>query len=260
MTNVKLIVQYDGTRYHGFQRQNNLVTIQSELERAFFSATGEEVVVRGAGRTDAGVHAEGQVASAKLFRLKLPFDRLPVALNAHLAPDIVVTHAAPVPDDFDPRFSALAKTYRYRLFEGSYVSPFWRPYVYQVPADLDLAAMQAAAARLVGRHDFSSFRSAGSSATDPWRTVSRAALDETYVPLAPGREARMLTFTIQADGFLYKMVRNIVGTLLLVGRGKLTPDGFAGVLDARDRTLAGPAAPAKGLCLVGVDYPPGLSA
>lgn len=245
MRNLKLTVAYDGTNYSGFQRQAGWPTIQEELERALSVIVKEEVRVTGAGRTDAGVHATGQVVN--FFTAgTIPVDRVPYAANSLLPPDIVVTAASEVPGSFHSRASAIRKTYCYLVRTGPFPSPFWRNYAHHVKQDLDIPAMQSAATHLVGRHDFLSFRASGSSVRTSVRTIHR---------LECCTEGPFIRFIVEADGFLYNMVRIIVGTLLDVGKGNLTPESLPAILAARDRSAAGPTAPPQGLYLESVTYP-----
>ncbi|MHB0884618.1 MAG: tRNA pseudouridine(38-40) synthase TruA [Bacillota bacterium] len=253
---IKLIVAYDGTPYHGFQRQRSgLTTIQSELERAIKEACGERVTVAGAGRTDAGVHALGQVVS---FRTKcgVPPDRWPQALASRLPPEIMVTSSGEVPKTFHARFSAKAKTYRYMVLAGPADSPMLARYTARERGPLDLEATRRGAAHLVGRHDFSSFWAAGSPRSSPVRTVEALQVEavEPRLFLPPGYRSELVVFTVTADGFLYKMVRNFVGTLLEVGLGRSEPDDVKRILESRNRAKAAPTAPPRGLCLVEVRY------
>jgi tRNA pseudouridine38-40 synthase len=233
-------VAYDGTAYAGFQIQPNAPTVQGELERVLAVICGEPVRITGAGRTDAGVHATGQVID---FRTTsgLGSDELERGVNALLSEDIAVSGLEPAEDWFHARFSATGRTYEYRIRNAPVRDPLWTRREQWHPGELDVAAMRAAAAQLVGRHDFAAF-AAGESGE---RTVKRAEWIS---------EGSILRFEIESDAFLRGMVRGIVGTLLWVGRGKLTVESFAELLAARDRALAGPSAPAKGLCLVAVRY------
>lgn len=248
---LRLLVAYDGTRFCGWQRQDNGPTIQAAIEDALlpFSARreGDEVVpptVFGAGRTDAGVHALGQVASVQV-ETPHPVDVLRRAINVKLDRDIRVLEVADAPEGFNARFDAIGKTYRYRMATGQVVSPFAHRYVWHQPQPLDVDAMQQAAAGLLGRHDFSVFMSAGSDVLDTVRTVDRAELVQR------GDE---LVFEIHGDGFLRHMVRAIVGTLVDVGTGRRAPASIAELIASRDRGGAGDTAPAQGLTLVSVDY------
>lgn len=242
---LKLTVAYDGTRFCGWQRQDNGPTIQAALEDAFLPLLGVTPTVHGAGRTDAGVHALGQVASleADTPHAVAAIQR---ALNIRLDPDIRVLAVEEMPEGFHARFDAIGKTYRYRLATAAVVSPFAHRYVWHVPQRLDVVAMQTAARELLGRHDFSVFQSTGSEAVDAVRTLDRIELR---------REGDELVVDVRGDGFLRHMVRAIVGTLVDVGAGRRDPASMAALLASRDRAQAGDTAPAQGLALVSVDYP-----
>jgi tRNA pseudouridine38-40 synthase len=242
--NIKLVLAYDGTDFAGFQVQPGKRTVQGELTAALAKILGEEVKVIGAGRTDAGVHARAQVVNFATAA-PIPTSRLPAALNSCLPPDLTVWQAEEVPADFHARYAAQGKTYRYLIHQAPQPSPFLRRYSWHLPRPLDVAAMQAAAAQLIGEHDFSSFCAAGGAAKTRVRTLRRLTL---------GGEGGLLLVEAAADGFLYKMVRNLVGTLVEVGRGAFTPDDVQRILAGRDRSLAGPTAPPQGLILWEVDY------
>jgi tRNA pseudouridine38-40 synthase len=233
-------VAYDGTEYAGFQVQPNAPTVQGELERVLAEICGEPVRITGAGRTDAGVHATGQVID---FRTASALDgsTMERGVNALLAEDIAISGLEPAGETFHSRFSATGRTYEYRIRNAPARDPLERRREQWLPVTLDRAAMREASARLVGRHDFAAF-AAGVSGE---RTVRRAVWSE---------EGTILRFEIEADAFLRGMVRGIVGTLLWVGRGKTPTDRFAEVLRSGDRAQAGPSAPAQGLCLIKVDY------
>jgi tRNA pseudouridine38-40 synthase len=233
-------VAYDGTAYSGFQIQPNAPTVQGELERVLAVMCGEPVRITGAGRTDAGVHATGQVIDLRTTS-GLGAEELERGVNALLPEDIAISDLEPAEDSFHARFSATGRTYEYRIRTAAVREPLWTRREHWYPGELDVAAMRAAAAHLVGRHDFAAF-AAGESGE---RTVERAEWIS---------EGSVLRFEIEADGFLRGMVRGIVGTLMWAGRAKMTVQRFAEVLEARDRALGGPSAPAKGLCLVAVRY------
>ncbi|MDE3154153.1 MAG: tRNA pseudouridine(38-40) synthase TruA [Acidobacteriota bacterium] len=266
---LKLTLAYDGSAYAGWQRQTNGVSVQQRLEEALARLEGSPVTAAAAGRTDAGVHATGQVASVRLAR-DMPLDALARAVNAILPPDIRLLDVAEVPDEFHARFAARAKTYQYRLLDGGVVSPFDRSWVWAVPGPLDLEAMRTAARALEGRHDFASFQAAGSAVRDTVRTVLASSVGDRpgpaeeagVIPRTPAcgwlhaSTGRLLVYEITGDGFLRHMVRAIVGTLVEIGSGRRPVGWMAEVLAARDRGQAGPTAPAQGLCLVRVDYDP----
>ncbi len=244
MRNLKLVLKYDGTNYCGFQVQREEPTIQSELERAIERITGERSRVIPAGRTDAGVHAEGQVANFKTGS-RIPTERVPHALNSVLPQDIVVADCVEVPMDFNARYDARSKLYRYTVDNGPFPSPFWRRYALHLSQPLDVGAMRAAGTFLVGTQDFASFRASGSAAKTTTRTIQRFRCF---------RSGNLVHIEVQADGFLYHMVRIIAGTLLEVGTGKRSVDSIREVIRKRNREAAGPTAPAHGLRLMRVSY------
>jgi len=244
MQNFKITIQYDGTNYHGWQIQINGRTIQGELTRALSTLDHRSVTVHGAGRTDAGVHAEGQVASFLLDRA-FETDELRDAINGNLDRDIRVQSVERVADEFNARLCAKQKTYRYRIWTASVVSPFVYRYVYAFSGPLDLEAMRSAAASLIGRYDFSAFTSGESDVQDHIRTLFRLDIQDSK------NEVLILA---EGDGFLRYMVRTIVGTLIDVARGKQTAARVSQILESRDRSLAGFSAPANGLTLIRVDY------
>ena len=248
MSTFKLTLAYDGTNYAGWQIQNNAESIQALVERALARITGSEVRVVGSGRTDAGVHALAQVASCRLDT-RLTCAELLRALNGNLPFDIRVTGVAYAADDFHAIRDAIRKSYRYIIQDGRIHDVFQLGYCWFLPGDLDVGEMQRAAAHLRGRHDFASFQSAGSERATTVREVHRLDLRRR-----DGDQSSFIDLDISADGFLYNMVRNIVGTLVEVGRGAQDPTWVKSVLQATDRQAAGPTAPAQGLFLVSVDY------
>lgn len=239
----RLIVEYDGSDFHGWQLQPGVRTVQGELEAAVARAFGVVTRVVAAGRTDAGVHAAGQVAAFSTVHALEP-DTVRRALNAHCGDDLVVRAVERVGDDFDPRRHAASRRYLYRIWNAPSPSPFWRRYAWFVPRRLDRDAMQGAAAQLLGEHDFTSFQGAGCDAEHARRRVTRSR----FVA-----DAALLTYEIEATAFLRHMVRNIIGTMVEIGVGQ-RPGDLAALLAARDRTRAGATAPARGLCLVEVRY------
>ncbi|MGE5396439.1 MAG: tRNA pseudouridine(38-40) synthase TruA [Chitinophagales bacterium] len=241
---IKLLVEYDGTDFHGFQRQPRLRTVDQVLEEAIRELTGEDVRVTGAGRTDAGVHALGQVVSFDTGT-SIPPGKLPRALKRYLPDDIRIITAAEVGTDFHPCFSARAKVYRYIIYRQEEGYTFWRKYAHQYTRALDVEVMKAAAGLLEGEHDFRSFMASGSSITDCRRNIYDLTIKES-IP--------WLSIQVSADGFLYHMVRNIAGTLLEVGRGAMDLKGFKNALEMGNRGLSGPTAPARGLYLMRVIY------
>lgn len=265
MPTIRLRIAYDGTNYCGWQIQPDEVTVQGEIEAAIEKLTGQRISILSAGRTDSGVHALGQVAS---FRsdFNIPSDRWRPALQMHLPPDIVIIESDLVPDDFHATFSATSKRYRYVIDNSVVDHPFWRRFVWRITQPLDAKAMHAAAQVLVGTHDFRSFETNWPNKATSVRTVSRLAisrhdswdlwsptqLDQTTIADQSGR---FICLEIQADGFLYNMVRTITGTLVNVGRGTWTAEDVERILKSQDRKIAGATAPACGLYLAEVHYP-----
>src|SRR6185295_4098712 len=217
MPHFKITIAYDGTDYVGWQRQANGVSIQGLIEEALAALDGVPVAVAGAGRTDAGVHALGQVAAFTIARALTP-DALVRALNAHLPDAIRILSADAVPPSFQPRFDALAKTYRYRIWNGEVVSPFERRYAWPVPGALDVEAMSAAARVIEGEHDFAAFQATGSDVITTVRTVVESRIDNESAIRHP--QSAILAYEVTGTGFLRHMVRTIVGTLVEVGRGR----------------------------------------
>ncbi len=244
MRNLKLTLAYDGTRLVGWQRQAEGDSVQGLLETALARFEGAPVTVHGAGRTDAGVHALGQVASVTVT-CGHELTTLTRALNAQLPDDVRVLSIDEVSPDFHARFSAREKTYRYQIRHGMTADPFERAFVWHLQERLDVEAMRHAAGVLVGRHDFAAFQSVGSGTRDTVRTLTRSEIAD-----ADGR----LTYEVVGDGFLRHMVRAIVGTLVEVGRGFRTKDAMSSLLQGSARRDAGPTAPPQGLFLVRVDY------
>ncbi len=245
MPRFKLTIEYDGGPFAGWQRQRNGLTVQQRLEEAARAFTGETVIAQGAGRTDTGVHALGQVAHIDLGK-DWRADRVRDALNFHLKPSpIVVLESEQVDETFHARFSATERRYLYRILNRRGPAAVARGRVWWVPAPLDAAAMDAAAKRLLGRHDFTSFRAVHCQSKSPVKTLDR--FDVSRV----GEEIHL---TLWARSFLHRQVRNFAGTLKLVGEGKWTADNVTAALKARDRQAAGPAAPPEGLYLTAVIY------
>lgn len=246
----KLTIAYDGTDYAGWQVQPDQPTIQSQLQRALRIVTKQKVQVIGSGRTDSGVHALGQVASCRLERWRATPSDLMTAINNQLPPAIVVTHAIDAPDDFHAIRDALGKRYRYQLQLSGNRDAFMHRYHWHYKIPVEIEPMRQAAARFVGKHDFASFQASGAERKSTVRHVT----DCQVIDQSTDQYCR-IAIEIHADGFLYNMVRNIVGTLIEVGRGKKSPDWIEGLIQARNRDLAGPTAPPQGLFLVKVDYP-----
>jgi tRNA pseudouridine38-40 synthase len=247
MRNLKLTVAYDGTAYVGWQRQAEGVSIQGLLEAALEPFEGQPVTVHGAGRTDAGVHALGQVASVRLTAA-LEVTRLARALNAVLPVDVRIVSVEEESADFHARYSATGKTYEYRIINAPFVSPFMYRYVWHVPYRLNVDAMRAAAELLRGHHDFAAFQSARTAARSSERTITAIEWETGSGPDAP------IVLRISGDGFLRHMVRNIMGTLVEVGWGRWPVASITSILASRDRAHAGAAAPPQGLFLLAVMY------
>ena len=244
MRNVKLTIEYDGTNYCGWQKQNNEKTIQEEIEKAIYKAVGEVVEVIGSSRTDAGVHARGMVANFKT-NATIPFDKFKYAINDKLPDDIAIIESEEVSEDFHARYDSKGKTYCYSIINRQQKPAIGRNYVYHFKWDLDIEKMREACKHFIGKHDFKAFRSLGSSVKTTERTI-----EELYIE----SEGEKINIFITADGFLYNMVRIIVGTLLKVGRGKIPVEDIEKIILLGDRKKAGPCVPAQGLILEKVFY------
>ena len=245
MPSFKITIAYDGGQYVGWQRQENGPSVQALVEDLLRDLDNRDVTLHGAGRTDAGVHALGQVASFTLVRDIQP-DVVVRALNAHLPPDVRVLAAEAVPASFHARFDATSKTYRYRLSNADVLSPFERAYAWHVWGPLDTDAMAEAARYVEGRHDFAAFQAAGGTVRTSERVITASSLTK-------GSDG-LVVYEVTGDGFLRHMVRTIVGTLADVGQGRQRPEWMRDVIASRDRAQAGKTAPAHGLFLVRVDY------
>ncbi len=243
--NFKLTIEYDGSAYHGWQRQPDEPTLQEEIEKALMTMTGRKVTLTGSGRTDAGVHAFGQAANF-LCDTNLTCENFQKGLNSLLPKDIVITECMEVPETFNARYDVKSKIYQYRILNRHLPAAIQRQYAWHIPHQLDLNAMHLAYPHIVGTHDFKAFEGAGSPRAHTTRRVIHADLS--------AENDGYLIFEIEGDGFLRFMVRNIVGTLVDVGLGKITPDDFIRILLSKDRNLAGKTAPAHGLFLVQVKY------
>ncbi len=244
MRNIKLLIEYDGTNFCGWQRQNNGRTIQEEIEKALEKVLKRPVKIHGSGRTDTGVHALGQVASFKA-NITVPMDKIPLALNSLLPEDISVKGASEVEEDFHARYSAKGKKYIYQIYNGPLRSPLLRNYAYFVTQPLDLNRMQEAARCFLGTHDFKGFMASGSSVQDTVRNLYK--LDVYF-------HEKIIKIEIEGNGFLYNMVRIIAGTLVEVGKGKIPAEDMKSIIASGIRESAGPTAPAQGLYLAEVFY------
>jgi tRNA pseudouridine38-40 synthase len=249
----RITVAYDGTDFVGWQRQAAGASIQGELEAAVRALDEREVAVVGAGRTDAGVHALGQVAAFTIYR-ELAAETVLRALNARLPATIRVLDAEEAPSSFHPQFDARAKTYRYRIWNGGAMSPFERRYAWHLPGPLDVDAMCAAARLIEGEHDFAAFQGGGSDVATTVRTVFSSQIRAGSHPAPRTPHPVLWEYEITGSGFLRHMVRTIVGTLVEVGRRRAPVEWVGRVVESRDRRAAGQTAPARGLFLVAVDY------
>lgn len=248
--NFRLLIQYDGTEFHGWQVQSGERTVQGELTKAVSLLEGNEVFVCGSGRTDAGVHAEGQVANIKLTKEFTP-ERLRAAINGNLAKDVRVLQVDEVSDEFHARFSAKGKTYLYRLINAPVISPFWVRHAAHEARTVDLPRIQKAAELFLGEHDWTAFSAAQSDSEDRVRRIMEFDVIERLEERAG---SRMIEFRITGNGFLRYMVRSIVGTLIEVGRSERDFDTIRTAIESGDRNLAGATAPAHGLTLFKVYY------
>jgi tRNA pseudouridine38-40 synthase len=248
--NYKLLLQYDGTDFHGWQIQGELRTVQGELTQALSLIDGRSVTVHGSGRTDAGVHAEGQVASVEIERQITPA-KLRAAINANVGRDLRVLTIEPVANSFHARYSAVEKTYVYRIVNGPVISPFWWRYAHHDARPLDLEQMKQAAEVFCGRHDWTAFSAAQSDVEDRVRTVTQVELQERTDERLHGS---LIEIRVSATGFLRYMVRSMAGTLMAVGRGELDRDAIREALATGNRPAAAVTAPACGLTLLSVRY------
>ncbi len=245
MRNIKLIVEYDGTDYHGWQSQINAIAVQDVLQKALRKLTGEDCDLTGSSRTDTGVHALGQVANF-MTESTIPAERFPQAIRSLLPGDVVVRHSEEVSPDFNSRFWAKGKKYRYLIHNSPHPSALLRNRAYHVPVKLDFGAMERAALHFVGKHDFAAFCATGSTVKSTERTITGVSLSS--------RDEDIIAFEITGNGFLYNMVRIITGTLIYVGMGKISPESIPAIIEGKDRTKAGKTAPPQGLYLVEVYY------
>jgi len=242
---IKLTIQYDGSGYSGWQTQPGFKTIQQTLNEALFSLVGRKVTVHGASRTDAGVSALGQAGLIELVNCPIPTENFVKAISDRLPPEIVVTEAVEVDKKFDLIGDVKSKLYRYTIFNGKHRPVLQINHCWHIPTELNGQAMNSAASLLVGTKDFKSFASAKDNRESTTRTIFRCEVN---------RDNDRLYIDVEGDGFLYNMVRNIVGTLVEAGIGRLKPEKMTEILEAKDRTAAGPIAPPQGLCLVWIKY------
>jgi len=247
--NIKLLIEYEGTRYYGWQRQKGLPSIQEVLEKKISQITSERIILYGSGRTDAGVHALGQVANFHTRHSTISTPKMPRVLNSLLPSDIRIKKAEEVEEKFHARYDAISKVYHYYILENPqgniHVPIFLRNYVYVIYRKTDIDRIKEAASFLLGEHDFTSFASTNNSKQNPIRIIKE---------LLVFKKGNIICFHLEANSFLYRMVRNIVGTLLEVGYGKLEPNDVERILQTKDRRLAGKTVSAKGLFLMQVNY------
>lgn len=244
MKRFKMIVAYDGTNYHGFARQNEAITVQGTIEKAIKKITQEEVVSLGAGRTDAGVHAKGQCVTFD-SETKIPAERLIKAINSQLPPDIVIQELSEVDGDFHPRFGAKRKTYRYQIWCGKLPDPFTYRYALHYPYPVNEKIMQEAANYMIGEHDFACFCASGSQVKDTVRKIYSIDVK---------RDGDMISVDVCGNGFLYNMVRIIIGTLLYVNEGKLSTTEISEIIRGKDRKKSGPTVTPQGLTMLSIVY------
>jgi len=244
MRNIRLVIEYDGTGYCGWQRQINGTSVQEIIEKALGRVLRQDTVLIGSGRTDSGVHARGQVANFKT-NSRLTLRKILFGLNANLPKDISIKNAEEVGSGFHARFKAKSKLYRYTVLNAIVSSPLTRHYSYQCKTPLDIRLMRIEAAALFGRRDFSSFKAKDKRGRSSTTSIKKLSIT---------KKGRYVYFDIEATGFLYNMARNIVGTLVEIGRGKMEEGTIKKVLRKKDRRFAGPTAPARGLCLEEVKY------
>ena len=244
MRNIKLIIEYDGKGFNGWQKQPNKLNIQGEIERAIEEITGESIDLIASGRTDAGVHSLGQTVNFKT-ESKIPIEKIPIAINSKLKQSIIIKSAEEVDERFHSRYNVKSKKYRYTINNSKYGSAIYRNVEYHFPIKLNIENMQKAAKYFEGEHDFKAFKASGTSSKSSVRKIYKAEVikneDRIYIELT-------------GNGFLYNMVRIISGTLLDVGSGKIAPEEIKNIIETKDRKLAGKTLPPQGLCLVEVNY------
>ena len=244
MRNIRLTIEYDGKCYNGWQKQPDKLNIQGEIERAIFNITKEEVELIGSGRTDAGVHALGQIANFKT-NSNMPIEKMAIAINSQLKNSIIIKKAEEVDERFHSRYNAKQKTYRYVINNSEYGTAIYRNLQYCFPIKLDAEKMKEAAKYFEGEHDFKAFKSSGTSGKNSVRTIYKAEVR---------KEGDNIIIELTGNGFLYNMVRIIAGTLIKVGAGEFAPQEMQTILGACDRSVAGPTAPAHGLTMIGLEY------
>lgn len=244
MRNIKLVIEYDGKSFNGWQKQPNKLNIQGEIEKAIEEITGEKIDLIASGRTDAGVHSLGQVANFKT-NSTIDTDKFPYAINSKLKKSILIKSAEEVPERFHSRYSVHSKTYRYTINNSKFGTALYRDMEYHFPIKLDENKMQEAAKYFEGEHDFKAFKASGTSSKSSVRTIYKAEVK---------REGERVIIELTGNGFLYNMVRIIAGTLVDVGTYKILPEDVKNIIEKKERKNAGKTLPAKGLCLVEVQY------
>ena len=244
MRNIKLIIEYDGKSFNGWQKQPNKLNIQGEIEKAIGEITGEKIDLIASGRTDAGVHSLGQVANFKT-NSAIDIEKIPYAINSKLKKSIVIKSAEEVPEKFHSRYSVHSKTYRYTINNSKFGTALYRDMEYHFPIELDEEKMQEAAKFFEGQHDFKAFKASGTSSKSSVRTIYKAKVE---------RKQDRVIIELTGNGFLYNMVRIIAGTLIDVGIGKIKPETIKEIIEKKERKNAGKTLPARGLCLLKVDY------
>ena len=244
MRNIKLIIEYDGKSFNGWQKQPNKLNIQGEIEKAIGEITGEKIDLIASGRTDAGVHSLGQVANFKT-NSAIDIEKIPYAINSKLKKSIVIKSAEEVPEKFHSRYSVHSKTYRYTINNSKFGTALYRDMEYHFPIELDEEKMQEAAKFFEGQHDFKAFKASGTSSKSSVRTIYKAKVE---------RKQDRVIIELTGNGFLYNMVRIIAGTLIDVGIGKINPETIKEIIEKKERKNAGKTLPARGLCLLKVDY------
>lgn len=244
MLNVLLTISYDGSNYYGWQKQNNFITVQQKVEEALSILLKKDIFIRGASRTDTGVHALGQRALFK-ENVSIPIEKLPYALNSFLPDDIVITAACTVDDDFHPQYSVDRKTYEYKILNSKFKNPMLRNYTEFVHYDMDIEKMKEACKYFIGEHDFKCFCAAGSTAKTTIRTIYDLMIE---------KNDNIISIKVTGNGFLYNMVRIITGTLIYIGEGKIKPEQVIDIIKSRDRTKAGKTVSPNGLTLLKIIY------
>lgn len=244
MRNIKLVIEYDGKSFNGWQKQPNKLNIQGEIEKAIEEITGEKIDLIASGRTDAGVHSLGQVANFKT-NSTIDVEKIPYAINSKLKKSIVIKSAEEVPERFHSRYSVHSKTYRYTINNSKFGTALYRDMEYHFPIELDEKKMQKAAKFFEGEHDFKAFKASGTSSKSSVRTIYKATVE---------RKGDRVIIELTGNGFLYNMVRIIAGTLIDVGIGKIKPEEVKEIIEKKERKNAGKTLPARGLCLLEVDY------